>query len=88
MAEWIEKDNGNMVHLNITDPNDAMDRKHVDHCIEAIRLQLMCSANVVPLLVELDEKSKFGFKTDFNVNMKCRNYDKIVDWQSAHGLVE
>ncbi|RWA08720.1 hypothetical protein EKO27_g6398 [Xylaria grammica] len=88
MAEWIEKDHRSIVDLNVTDPNNALDRMHVDHCIDALRQQLMCSANVVPLLVEVDEGSKLGYKTDFNVNMKCRNYDKILEWQYAHALLD
>ncbi|RYC65612.1 hypothetical protein CHU98_g597 [Xylaria longipes] len=88
MAEWIEKDHGAMVDMNVTNPNNAHDRTHVDHCIDALRQQLMCSADVVPLLVQVDEGSKSGYKTDFNVNMKCRNYDKILEWQSVHALVE
>ncbi|KAH8156808.1 hypothetical protein CIB48_g11438 [Xylaria polymorpha] len=88
MAEWIEKDHRMMVDMNVTDPNDALDRTHVDHCIDALRQQLMCSADVVPLLILVDEGSKSGYKTDFNVHMKCRNYDKILEWQYAHALVE
>ncbi|KAI3323787.1 hypothetical protein HD806DRAFT_534903 [Xylariaceae sp. AK1471] len=86
MAEWIEKDHRHMVDMNVTDPGNALDRMHVDHCIEALRLQLMCAADVVPLLIQVDEGSRSGYMTDFNVNMKCRNYDKIVEWQSAHAL--
>ncbi|KAI0474683.1 hypothetical protein F4859DRAFT_504525 [Xylaria cf. heliscus] len=76
MAEWIEKDHRTIVDMNVTDPNNVLDRTHVDHCIDALRQQLMCSADVVPLLVLVDEGSKSGYKTDFKVNMKCRNYEK------------
>ncbi|KAI1435120.1 hypothetical protein GGR50DRAFT_703419 [Xylaria sp. CBS 124048] len=84
MAEWIAQDNHGIVDLNVTDHRNVGDRMHVDHCIEALRLQIMCSADVTPLLVEVDESSSLGQKADFNVHHRCRSWEKVTEWQSAH----
>ncbi|KAI0199890.1 hypothetical protein F4808DRAFT_194786 [Astrocystis sublimbata] len=86
MADYISDDNRTAVNLDVADPANAQDRMHVDHCIEALRLQLMCSADLTPLLIEVDESSELGLKTDFNVRHRCRRWDKITAWQDAHNL--
>ncbi|TGJ79242.1 hypothetical protein E0Z10_g9525 [Xylaria hypoxylon] len=83
MPDWVEAHRGR-VDLNLTDPNSVMDRLHVDHCIEALRLQLMCAGDVTPLLLELDEDG--DEKADFNVRHKCRKWEGITDWQFNHAI--
>ncbi|KAI0436448.1 hypothetical protein F4803DRAFT_223910 [Xylaria telfairii] len=85
MAEWVLGDGHGIVDLNITDPASVADRMHVDHCIEALRLQLMCNADLTPLLIEVDDND-FGQKADFNVHHKCRNWDKVTEWQDANNI--
>jgi hypothetical protein len=77
-------------HYNKNDPltiypDDLEDpvagRIHVDHCLETLRLSLMCYSDVTPMLFEVDPSiPNLGRKADFNVHHKCRNFDKIVDW--------
>lgn len=57
---------------------------HVDHCIETLRLSLMCAADVTPMLVLKDESKESGTSADFNTFHKCRNFDAILEWQNAH----
>lgn len=44
----------------------------------------MCASDVTPVVFELDESRKAGFKSDFNMVRKCRNFDKIQDWAVAN----
>ncbi|KAI1122538.1 hypothetical protein F5Y10DRAFT_253864 [Nemania abortiva] len=85
MADWIAQDNHGIVDLNVTDKNSVGDRMHVDHCIEALRLQIMCYADLTPLLIE-DADNSLGQKADFNVHHKCRNWQKVTEWQDAHSI--
>ncbi|KAK1973944.1 hypothetical protein LZ30DRAFT_814329 [Colletotrichum cereale] len=62
----------------------AMLRRHVDHCIETIRLNLMCAGDVTPFLVTLDPKNKLGESADFETLHKCRNFAKLADWSKTH----
>ncbi|KAI1157422.1 hypothetical protein F5B18DRAFT_645142 [Nemania serpens] len=78
MSEWVQE-HPFIIDLNVTDPQSDMDRKHVDHCIEALRLQLMCAADVTPVLVQPDPD--LGVKADFDVHHRCRNWDLITNWQ-------
>ncbi|KAJ0357180.1 hypothetical protein COL154_010382 [Colletotrichum chrysophilum] len=59
--------------------NDPLkNRIHVDHCLEALRISLMCFADVTPLMVRIGGPA--GARADFNTHHKCRNFDKISDW--------
>ncbi|KAK9435462.1 hypothetical protein VB005_10259 [Metarhizium brunneum] len=43
-------------------------RMHVDHCIETLRLSLMCYDDVAPLMVYVDLNAPIGHRADFNVH--------------------
>ncbi|TQS33910.1 hypothetical protein Golomagni_05730 [Golovinomyces magnicellulatus] len=60
-------------------------RMHVDHCIEALRLSLMCYADVTPMLIIRDESRALGSFADFNTHHKCRNFDKLVEYVDRTG---
>lgn len=55
-------------------------RMHVDHCIETVRIALMCFADITPVLVREDPVSPLGSRADFNTHHKCRNFEKIEQW--------
>jgi len=59
-------------------------RSHVDHCIEALRIRLMCYADVTPFLHRVEPGAELGATPDFNTQHKCKKYDKIQDWQRNH----
>jgi hypothetical protein len=46
----------------------------------------MCNADVTPLLIEVDESSTLGQKSDFNVHHKCRNWEKVTEWQYENSI--
>ncbi|KAI0506331.1 hypothetical protein F5B22DRAFT_456338 [Xylaria bambusicola] len=83
MAEWVQEHPW-IIDLNVTNPQSDMDRKHVDHCIEALRLQLMCAADVTPVLLRPDPD--LGVKADFDVHHRCRDWDLITNWQDNHKI--
>lgn len=58
---------------------DVGNRMHVDHCIETLRLALMCSADITPLFI-LDVDSEAGSRADFNAHHRCRNFSKVDEW--------
>lgn len=55
-------------------------RMHVDHCIETLRLSLMCYSDITPVLLLDDDDPSSPGTADFNVHHKCRNFEKIVDY--------
>ena len=59
------------------DPSERGRREHVDHCIEALRLGLMCNADVTPYVFEQEEEEDPG-RADFSAHHKCRRFDGIV----------
>lgn len=64
----------------------VMTRMHVDHCIETLRISLMCTADVTPLLYLYDKERTLGFSADFNTFHKCRDFDKIVSYVKENGF--
>lgn len=64
-----------------TDPSH-ISRGHIDHCIEIIRQQLMCSAEMVPVLTEEIEGHEFP-RSDFSTWQVCRNFDDLYTWTKS-----
>ncbi|KAI0552373.1 hypothetical protein F4679DRAFT_535407 [Xylaria curta] len=85
LREWLDEgDHRRIVDLDILANQSVGDRMHVDHCIETLRLQLMCNADMTPMLVFEDNDSPLGSKADFNVHHKCRRWDRLIEWQRVH----
>ncbi|KAI2628936.1 hypothetical protein GGS21DRAFT_492484 [Xylaria nigripes] len=77
MGEWLEDEkNREIVDLNFSSRPSVGDRIHVDHCIETLRLQLMCNADLTPMLVFKDDTDALEDQAGFNVHHKCRYWDK------------
>ncbi|RWA05194.1 hypothetical protein EKO27_g9905 [Xylaria grammica] len=85
LREWLDEgENHLFVDLNVSSEASVGDRMHVDHCIETLRLQLMCNADLTPMLVLKDDSITIGTKADFNVHHKCRRWERVVEWQRIH----
>ncbi|GAW23851.1 hypothetical protein ANO14919_134280 [Xylariales sp. No.14919] len=85
LREWLDEgENHLLVNLNVSSKASVGDRMHVDHCIETLRLQLMCNADLTPMLVLKDDSRAIGAKADFNVHHKCRRWERVVEWQRIH----
>ena len=72
-------------------PNDLDDtdvglRIHVDHCIETLRLNLLCHADTTPFLYEMENEDDLG-SSDFNAHHKCRNFEKVLEFWKAHTVI-
>ncbi|KAF4781224.1 hypothetical protein HER10_EVM0008872 [Colletotrichum scovillei] len=57
---------------------------HVDHCIEALRIRLQCSADVTPFL---HINGSRGIQPDFNSQHRCPKYDRIVEWAKQRQIM-
>ena len=66
---------------------DVASRMHVDHCIEALRLTLMCHGDTTPYFVIEDESAPLGKKADFSPHHTCRNFAKIATWTEDNQLI-
>lgn len=56
----------------------------VDHCIEALRLTLMCHGDTTPYLIERDPEAPVGARADFSAHHRCRKFDPLVEWMSLN----
>ncbi|KAG2068293.1 hypothetical protein BDR04DRAFT_1232907 [Suillus decipiens] len=58
-------------------------RKHIDHCIEMLRQDIMCHADVTMITWYWVEGHTVPYP-NFNTRHRCRNFEKIVDWSLEH----
>ncbi|KAG2129547.1 uncharacterized protein EDB93DRAFT_1332252 [Suillus bovinus] len=60
-------------------------RMHLDHCIEMIRQNIMCNADVTTITWYWVEGHKIPYP-NFNTRHQCRDYEKILDWAVEHAV--
>ena len=66
--------------------SDVGARMHVDHCIETLRISLMCQADTTPYFLVLDPTAPLGSRADFSPHHKCRNFETIQKWVEENQL--
>lgn len=54
--------------------------ENIDHCIEALRLKLMCEADVGVVLYNDLPGPNGKMEPDYETKHTCRNWDKVRDW--------
>ncbi|KAH7361401.1 hypothetical protein B0T11DRAFT_74102 [Plectosphaerella cucumerina] len=68
-----------------TDDEDL--RGHVDHCLEALRLNLMCQSDIgVFTFKNYPDLDVEGHWPDFSTLHVCRNFDAIRDWAMVNSV--
>jgi hypothetical protein len=63
-------------------------RMHLDHCIETLRLTLMCHGDTTPSLLLEDPDSPVGISTDFSAHRKCRDFWALREWMEREQIVK
>ncbi|KAK0732541.1 hypothetical protein B0T21DRAFT_369169 [Apiosordaria backusii] len=64
----------------VEEKHRLVDRVHTDHCIEILRIALMCFADVTPVTADLVDW-RGGLPTpDFSTLHTCRDFDRIYDY--------
>ncbi|PGH08527.1 hypothetical protein AJ80_07847 [Polytolypa hystricis UAMH7299] len=61
----------------------TFERSHMDHCIDAVRQSLMCSADIAPITWAWSERDHMG-KASANSNHTCRDFDRLMEWGKAN----
>lgn len=62
------------------DPNDgSMHMDHIDHCINMLRQNIMCSSDITPLPYIWDIKKQKSMVVG-KVQRTCRDFDAIRNW--------
>lgn len=60
----------------------------VDHCLETLRLNVMCTADVTPVMIVADDTAPLGRYVDFNTMHKCRNFWDIRAWVDQNKVMD
>ncbi|KAJ6443436.1 alpha 1,3-mannosyltransferase [Purpureocillium lavendulum] len=56
---------------------------HIDHCIDILRQQIMCSSDTTPNVFQFSPKDS-GIRAFASVLHKCRDFNKIKKWAEDH----
>ncbi|OKL64633.1 hypothetical protein UA08_00947 [Talaromyces atroroseus] len=62
-------------------------RLHVDHCIDILRQNIMCTGDTSVITHNWVQGYQFPYP-NFNTQHKCRNFDKIVEWEKEHQIMD
>lgn len=62
------------------------DREELDNCLEILRMNLMCQADIG--LVTFTEDKESGLKPDYSTWHTCRNFDGVIDWAKKNAVHE
>jgi hypothetical protein len=60
--------------------SDVEARMHTDHCIEALRLAIMCTGDTSPSITVINPNAPRGEMADFSPAKKCRKFEKLQEW--------
>ncbi|KAG1810682.1 uncharacterized protein BJ212DRAFT_1378144 [Suillus subaureus] len=60
-------------------------RLHLDHCIEMIRQNIMCNADVTMITWYWVQGHTVPYP-NFNTRHRCWNFEKIIDWSVEHAV--
>lgn len=60
-------------------------RMHLDHCVEMLRQNIMCHADVTMISWYWVEGRTVPYP-NFNIRHRCRNFEKIMDWSAEHAV--
>jgi hypothetical protein len=74
-------------YYGINEMDPATYRLHIEHCIDALRQSLMCSADISRFEVEWNEKFHRARPVFGRVTHTCRNFEKIRSWAAARDEV-
>ncbi|KAF8861399.1 hypothetical protein BDZ45DRAFT_687739 [Acephala macrosclerotiorum] len=85
---WYHHDYYQTLGLGAFQNEDFVVKKHVSHCVDILRQQLMCTVDVGVLgqvWVHKDEPEAF---TDFNTRHMCRNFEVVRKWAEERQMPE
>ncbi|KAF8191719.1 hypothetical protein BJ912DRAFT_1041539 [Pholiota molesta] len=85
LRKYLYFDHYGKVDPFFTETKPKTYRTHLEHCIEDLRQSLMCTANDGMITFEWVR----GYSTpypDFNTRHQCRDFEKLIGWQNAHGI--
>lgn len=52
-----------------------------------LRIDAMCKADMTPFFIEMEPTAPLGYRADFSVHQKCRNYEKLQQWTLDHTAI-
>jgi DNA mismatch repair ATPase MutS len=70
---------------NPHDQDELLGVDHIDHCVDAIRQSLMCTADVSVLVWRWNKKRQQNMEVG-QIAHTCRNFEKIQAWAKERAV--
>ncbi|KAL1652305.1 hypothetical protein SLS58_000432 [Diplodia intermedia] len=61
---------------------------HLNHCIEALRMKVMCEADVGVILYQEQPGDDGKFEPDYQTQHVCRNWNRVREWAVTHKVAD
>ncbi|OJD40411.1 uncharacterized protein BKCO1_100052 [Diplodia corticola] len=74
-------------HADLAVPEDKL-TGHLDHCIEALRMKVMCEADVGVILYQEQPGDDGKLEPDYETQHVCRNWNKVREWAVTHKVAD
>ncbi|KAI0549715.1 hypothetical protein F4679DRAFT_248238 [Xylaria curta] len=74
---WLYKDR---YYPNITETGDKHQHEHLDHCLETLRLSVMCSANTALYTFYWEDERQVRPNTQSNSRSVCVKWEPLEKW--------
>ncbi|KAF1935604.1 hypothetical protein EJ02DRAFT_415491 [Clathrospora elynae] len=71
---------------NMTEMDREYERGHARHCIETLRLSLMCQANTALYTFEWDESRRKKQHLTSKAQRQCIRWDPVYEWASGRSV--
>ncbi|KAF4312395.1 hypothetical protein GTA08_BOTSDO11535 [Botryosphaeria dothidea] len=62
--------------------------RHLDHCIEALRMKVMCEADVGVILYQEQPADDGKMEPDYEMQHVCRNWDAVREWAVSNKVAD
>ncbi|KAJ2991336.1 hypothetical protein NUW58_g2547 [Xylaria curta] len=74
---WLYKDR---YYPDLTDAGDKYQRNHLDHCLETLRLSIMCNANTALYTFYWEDATDLQPSTKSNSRSVCVKWEPLEKW--------
>jgi hypothetical protein len=82
VRQYTHRDQYDYHGLPAFDKSPAMLLDHVEHCIEMLRIDLMCFSDETPYLIRREDNGDEVVQADSM--HRCRKFENLIDWAEKH----
>ncbi|KAL1600857.1 hypothetical protein SLS60_007245 [Paraconiothyrium brasiliense] len=83
IKHWIHRSH---YHTNVSQAVLDEEEEHVEHCLEWLRLGVMCRADVTLSALQWDSPTGSRLETEYPIPRKCVNFERLKKWSEERAI--